>query len=282
MSDEHTEIEKIIYYYTKEIADNRSQIETIIKNFASKVDLSVVRFAIDYAKLKNKGEISFIIDTLNEWIRFDLTTEDKVKNHLGLSISSKAETDNISEASSNMVMDIEKEEIIREFKKKIGNRIGIEKELMELFKEVEPKVVKLCIDYCCSNKKTNLPSFLEVMNQWKADGLTKYEKAYSIFMGSNITPANASKTIKHSNNTGSKGLDSKVSKSSTKLNNLKSSTMISNLRDNKEQVVFNEDSFNQIEFYYRKYFNNDDVEVNGIKEFCHHTDNSLVPCYLLD
>ncbi len=273
MADEHIELERVINYYTREICDNRQQIDTIIKNFSTKVDLSVIMFAIDYAKLKNKGEISFIIDTLNEWIRFNLNTADKVKEHLGLS-SEFSTSNNNKDESSFMAQDIEKEEIIREFKKKIGNRIGIEKDITELFKELEPKVVKMCIDYCSSNRKTDLPSFMETINEWKSSGLNTATKVEYFFKKSNLNLA--PKTVT-SSNTNSKTFDSKSPKSSmNNTDNLKSILNSSRTRHNNNKILFNEDSFNQIEYYYRKYFNDDDTEVKNIRDFCEQIDNSIV------
>lgn len=278
MTDNHTQVEDVIEYYKKEITDSKEQIDTILQNFSNKVDLSVIMFAIDYAKLKNKKDISFIIDTLNEWIRFDLNTSDKVKNHLGLDTSKgESSSDNLEDLSYPIVDDIEKEEIIREFKKKIGNRIGIDKEIVSLFKEVDPKVVKLCIDYCSINKKADLATFLKTINEWKSSGLNTPEKVETFFKERSINLISTS-TNKKSNtlpDSKNKKTDLKTSKSSIdKLANVKTSSINSNILENK--TVFNEDSFNQIEYYYRKYFNDDNIEISNIREFCEQIDNSIV------
>ena len=278
MPDNHIQAETVIEYYRKEITDSKEQIDAIIQNFSSKVDLSVMMFAIDYAKLKNKRDISFIIDTLNEWVRFDLNTSDKVKNHLGLD-TSKAESslDNLEDLSYPIVDDIEKEEIIREFKKKIGNRIGIDKEIVSLFKEVDPKVVKLCIDYCSISKKADLATFLKTINEWKCSGLNTPEKVENFFRerSINLTSTSASKKSNTLPDNKNRKADLKTSKSSIdKLTTMRTSFIDSNILENK--TVFNEDSFNQIEYYYRKYFNNDDIEVSSVRAFCEQIDNSIV------
>lgn len=282
MEDNHIQVETVIQYYRKEISDNKDQISAVIHNFSDKVSLSVIMFAIDYAKLKNKKEVSFIIDTLNEWIRFDLTTSAKVKSHLGLyasetEISSSTSNNNLNDYNSSIVADIEKEEIIREFKKKIGNRIGIEKELMSLFKELDPKVIKLCIDYCSISKKADLPTFIKTINEWKASGLNTSEKVENFFREGSINLISNSENIV--SNTTSDNIhrktDSKTSKSPiNKLASMRASSINSNISENK--TVFNEDSFNQIEYYYRKYFNDNDIEISNIRSFCEQIDNSIV------
>lgn len=278
MIDEQIELEKIIEYYKKEIDSNNGQIEIIINNFLNKIDSSVITLAVDYAILKNKKEASFIIDTLNQWIRFGLTTADKVKNHLGLSSTSSNSLISSEEAYS-MIEDIEKEEIIRSFKKKIGNRIGIEKELTDLFKEVDPKVVTLCIDYCSKNKKASLPSFIKTMNDWKSAGMTTLEKVEVFLHDNNANMNHTSKSIKSNNVVDSKNNKTslKASKSNlVKPNNIEVSFNNKIINEAVKKTVFNEESFNQIEYYYRKYFNDDNNEVANIREFCSEIDNSII------
>lgn len=278
MIDEQIELEKIIEYYRKEIDSNNEQIEIVINNFLNKIDPSVITLAVDYAILKNKKEASFIIDTLNQWIRFGLTTADKVKNHLGLPSTSSNSLSSSEEAYS-MIEDIEKEEIIRSFKKKIGNRIGIEKELTDLFKEVEPKVVTLCIDYCSKNKKASLPFFMKTMNDWKSAGMTTLEKVEFFLHDNNVNLNHTSKSIKPNNIVDSKNnkTSSKASKSILgKPNNIEVSFNNKIIKGAVKKTVFNEDSFNQIEYYYRKYFNDDNNEVANVREFCGKIDNSII------
>ncbi|KOA19062.1 replication initiation and membrane attachment [Clostridium homopropionicum DSM 5847] len=278
MIDEQIEVEKIIEYYKREIDSNNEQIETIINNFLNRIDCSVITLAVDYAILKNKKEASFIIDTLNQWIRFGLTTTDKVKDHLGLSSTSSNSLSNSEEAYC-MIEDIEKDEIIRSLKKKIGNRIGIEKELLDLFKEVEPKVVTLCIDYCSKNKKASLPSFMKTINEWKAAGLTTSEKVEIFLHDNNINLNYTSKNIKPNNVVDSKNKKTglKVSKSDFgKVNTMEDRFNGKIIKEVVKKTVFNEDSFNQIEYYYRKYFNDDNNEVANIREFCSEIDNSII------
>ena len=278
MVDEHIEVEKIIEYYKKEIDSNNEQIETIINNFLNRIDSSVITLAVDYAILKNKKEASFIIDTLNQWIRFDLTTSDKVKNHLGLS-STSSNSLSSSEEAYYMVEDIEKEEIIRSFKKKIGNRIGIEKELLDLCKEVDPKIVTLCISYCSKNKKADLPSFMKTINEWKAAGLTTSEKVEVFLRDNNLSLGYTSTSLKPNNVTDNKNKKTglKVSKSHLgKLNNIEGILNSKIEKESTKETVFNEDCFNQIEYYYRKYFNDDNIEVANIRGFSREIDNSII------
>jgi len=278
MVDEHIEVEKIIEYYKKEIDSNNEQIETIINNFLNRIDSSVITLAVDYAILKNKKEASFIIDTLNQWIRFDLTTSDKVKNHLGLS-STSSNSLSSSEEAYYMVEDIEKEEIIRSFKKKIGNRIGIEKELLDLCKEVDPKIVTLCISYCSKNKKADLPSFMKTINEWKAAGLTTSEKVEVFLRDNNLSLGYTSTSLKPNNVTDNKNKKTglKVSKSHLgKLNNIEGILNSKIEKEATKETLFNEDSFNQIEYYYRKYFNDDNIEVANIRGFSREIDNSII------
>ena len=137
--------------------------------------------------------------------------------------------------------------------------------------------MKLCIDYCSISKKADLATFLKTINEWKCSGLNTPEKVENFFRerSINLTSTSASRKSNTLPDNKNRKADLKTSKSSIdKLTTMRTSFIDSNILENK--TVFNEDSFNQIEYYYRKYFNDDNIEISNMREFCEQIDNSIV------